>query len=240
MGELLLQAWIAGSRHRPLPVYGPTGVDRVVGGFGEAYTVDRGLRIAHHGTTVAKPAGFGGQPLTIPAEKLGASGAVVYRKDGVVIRAIGVEHSPVDPAFGFRVEYAGRSIVISGDTAYSPSLERMSQGAEVVFHEALNREMVRKMGTAFARSGLANVSKIMGDIQSYHASPEEAARLAQNAGVKTLVFYHLIPAVPSGYLERAFIGDAPSLFDGRIVTAKDGMIVSLPANGEAIDFDQLF
>ena len=79
MVELLLQAWIGGSRDKPLPVYGPTGVDRVVGGFGEAYTVDRGLRVAHHGTKVANPAGFGGDAPSL------FDGRIVTAKDGMII-----------------------------------------------------------------------------------------------------------------------------------------------------------
>lgn len=240
LGELLLQAWIAGSRDRPLPVYGPVGVDRVVKGIGEAYAGDRGFRIAHHGPQVANPTGFGGEPNTIPADRLGDSGGVIYRRDGVVIRAVNVQHAPVHPAFGYRIDYGGRSIVISGDTAYSPSLERMAKGSEVIFHEALNRQMVRKMGVAFARNQLPNVAKIMADIQSYHASPEDAARLAKNAGARALVLYHLIPAVPMGYLERAFLGDAPALFGGKLVVSQDGLIVSLPANGKGIEFDQAY
>ncbi|MFM5949092.1 MAG: MBL fold metallo-hydrolase, partial [Novosphingobium sp.] len=60
LGELLLQSWIAGSRGTPTPVFGPAGTDQVVAGFRQAYTTDEGFRVAHHGTKIANPAGFGG------------------------------------------------------------------------------------------------------------------------------------------------------------------------------------
>ena len=62
LGELLLQRWAGGANTSPLPVWGPTGVDRVVGGFMSAYELDRGYRIAHHGPKVVPPSGFGGAP----------------------------------------------------------------------------------------------------------------------------------------------------------------------------------
>ena len=76
------------------------------------------------------------------------------------------------------------------------------------------------------------------DIQDYHASPQDAARAAQNARAKALVLYHLVPSVPSGVMEAAFVGDAGKLFDGTLKVSRDGMLVSLPVGSKAIDFDQ--
>ena len=112
LGEMMLQAWIAGGRSSPLPIYGPEGTERVVAGFMEAYDIDRGFRIAHHGPEVARPGGFGGEARVI-------ADGVVYEQGGVTIRTIAVDHAPVDPALAFRIDYRGRSIVISGDTKYS-------------------------------------------------------------------------------------------------------------------------
>ena len=60
LGELLLQAWVAGGRSAPLPVYGPAGTDKVIAGFRSAYEFDQGYRVAHHGPKVVQPAGYGG------------------------------------------------------------------------------------------------------------------------------------------------------------------------------------
>lgn len=235
LGELMLQAWMAGGRSTPLPIYGPPGTDRVVNGFIEAYDIDRGYRIAHHGPEVARPGGFGGEAQIIAATEP----EVVYQSGEVTIRAIPVDHFPVDHALAFRVEYGGRSLVISGDTKYSQDLTKFASGADVLFHEALNSSMVGKIGKSLEKRGNKDGAKIMADIPDYHTSPEDAARVAQSSGVKALVLYHLVPAPPVRAVERAFIGDAPDRFDGQLKVAEDGMFVSLPAKSQTVNFDQL-
>ena len=235
LGELMLQAWMAGSRSAPLPIYGPAGTDRVVAGFMEAYDIDRGYRIAHHGPDVARPGGFGGEAHQLDI----ATRTTVYDTNGVTITAIPVDHYPVDHAYAYRVEYSGRALVISGDTKYSDNLASFARGADVLFHEALNPAMVGKIGAALSEHGNSDAAKIMSDIPDYHTSPEDAARVAQSAGVKALVLYHLVPAPPVRAVERAFIGDAPSLFEGDLRVAEDGMFVTMLSKGKAISFDQI-
>lgn len=232
LGELMLQAWMAGGRSTPLPIHGPEGTERVVAGFMEAYDIDRGFRIAHHGPEVARPGGFGGVARVV-------SDGVVYDQDGVTIRALTVDHAPVDHALAFRVDYKGRSLVISGDTKYSEVLAALSKGADVIFHEALNPRMVGTIGDTLAERGNTDGAKIMADIPDYHTSPEDAARVAEQADAKALVLYHLVPAPPARPIQRAFIGDAPELFEGRLEVAEDGMLVRLPAKGQDVTFDQL-
>lgn len=239
LGELMLQAWIAGGRGTPLPVYGPPGTDRVVSGFMQAYDIDKGFRIAHHGPAVARPGGFGGEARVISFDDAGDHDGKVFEEGGVLIRALPVDHAPVDFALAYRIDYKGRSLVISGDTTYSPALARFSQGADLLLHEALNPDMVGRLGRTLARRGNADAAKIMADIPDYHTSPEEAARVAESAGAKALVLYHLVPAPPARMIERAFLGDAPDLFGGALKLADDGMLVSLPAQSEKVEFDQL-
>lgn len=232
LGELMLQAWMAGGRSEPLPIYGPEGTDRVVEGFMQAYEIDRGYRIAHHGPEVARPSGFGGEANIIEA-------GFTFDKDQLSIRVMTVDHAPVDNALAFRLDYKGRSVVISGDLKYSEEFARFSQGADVILHEALNPEMVGKLGATLAARGNADAAKIMADIPDYHTSPEDAARVAQLAGAKVLVLYHLVPAPPVRLIESVFLGDAQDQFDGRLELAEDGMLISLPAGSEQVEFDQL-
>ena len=233
LGELLLQAWIGGSRATPLPIHGPTGVDQVVGGFASAYAIDRGFRIAHHGEKVANPAGYGGVAQTIALAD-GADAQVVYDQGGVKITAIRVNHAPVAPAFGYRVDYKGRSLALSGDTVYAPGFVSAASGVDVMFHEAMNKAMVAAMGAKMAERGHANTAKIMGDIQGYHSSPDDAARAAQGAGAKLLVLYHLVPAPPVRLIEPLFLGNAASQFHGPIRIARDGLLISLPAGSSDV------
>lgn len=237
LGELMLQAWIAGGRSTPLPIAGPDGTDAVVAGFTSAYQIDKGFRIAHHGPEVARPGGFGATAQLI---SLSGDSQSVYDRDGVRITAFRVIHDPVKPALGYRIDYKGRAIAISGDTVYAPTLVAASRNVDLLFHEAMNMKMVAALGAKLKERGRTDAAKIMGDIQGYHASPEDAARAAREAGAKALVLYHLVPAPPARLIEPLFLGDAPKQFPGTLKLAQDGMIVSLPAGGTAIDFSSAF
>ena len=237
LGEALLQAWVAGGRSAPLPVYGPVGTDTVVDAFRKGYEIDQGYRVAHHGEKVVAPDGFGGaaQIIALPD---GTDNQVVYDQGGVKITVIRVDHAPIAPAFGYRVDYKGRSLTLSGDTVYSPSFTAASKGADLMLHEALNKKMVAALGKKLGERGQAKNAQIMTDIQNYHASPEDAARSAKEAGVQALVLYHLVPAPPAKLIEPMFLGDAPKLFSGTLKVSHDGMIISLPAGGKQVKFSE--
>lgn len=239
LGELLLQAWIAGSRGTPLPVSGPVGTDKVIAGLTQVYEIDRGFRIAHHGPAVARPGGFGGTAQIIDLPE-GQPSQVVYDQGGVKITVIRVIHDPVKPAFGYRIDYNGRSVAISGDTIYTPDFVNAAKGADLMFHEALNPKMIGAMQAQLAKRGRTDSAKIMSDISGYHASPEDAARAAKEAGAKALVLYHLVPAPPVKLIEGLFVADAPKVFPGDLRLAHDGMIVHLPAGSQAVDYSDAF
>jgi ribonuclease Z len=87
--------------------------------------------------------------------------------------------------------------------------------------------MVSRMQDTLARTNRTTAAKIMHDIPSYHTTPEDAARIAREAGVRQLVFYHIIPALPLAYLDAAFLGDAPKIFLGPITVGRDGTAYGL-------------
>ena len=235
LGELMLQAWVGGSRSTPLPIAGPEGVGDVVAGFNMAYRLDSTYRTAHHGPQIANPAGFGGVAEVIAAPTGAGHAQVLLDRDDLKVTVIAVDHAPVEPSFGYRIDYKGRSVVLSGDTVYSADLVAAASGADVLFHEALRPSMVEEMRDAAAKNGQTHIAKVMGDILDYHASPEDAARAASDAKARQLVIYHIVPPLPSSMLDAAFLGDAPKLFSGPIRVAEDGLLVSLPAGGTAID-----
>ncbi|WP_328600534.1 MBL fold metallo-hydrolase [Pontixanthobacter aquaemixtae] len=236
MGPLMLNHWVRGARTSPLPVYGPTGVEAITDGFNAAYSTDNTYRTAHHGEAVAPLSGGGAQAM--PFEMEGQS-AVVLERGELKITAFKVPHNPADPAVGYRFDYKGRSFCISGDTAKSPSLERVCKNVDVLVHEALQPALVKEMQSVLEARGNASAAKIMFDIQDYHASPEEAAESAQTAGAEMLVLSHLVPPLPLSYLYPAFLGDAASRFDGPLIVGEDGMLFSLPADSNAIEQSRL-
>jgi len=236
MGPVMLMRWTGAAANTPLPVYGPSGVDQVMAGFNAVYAIDNGYRTAHHGPAIVPPAGAGAAaiPFALPEAGKGDT-VVVLERDGLKVTAIRVDHRPVSPAIGYRFDYKGRSIVISGDTSKSPSLVAAAKGADLLVHEALQPRLVVMMTTALDAKGLKNTAQITRDILNYHATPEQAAESAQEAGVRQLVLSHIVPAIPSALFYPAFLGDAPRRFTGPITIGEDGMLFSLPAGGGAIE-----
>ncbi|MFN4025237.1 MAG: MBL fold metallo-hydrolase [Hyphomonas sp.] len=234
LGELMVTAWVGGSRAAPLPVAGPSGVEEITAGFNAAYRIDSTYRTAHHGPAVANPEGYGLVPeiIRLPAGPGGR--AVLLDEDGLSITAFAVGHAPVEPAFGYRIDYKGRSAVISGDTIYSENLVRMAADTDILFHEALHPGMVAEMSKAAGSAGAAPLSKVFADILDYHASPVDAARAAEEAGAGHLVLYHIVPPLPSKLLHPVFLDGTRSAYGGPIEIGEDGSVYSLPAGSGAI------
>jgi ribonuclease Z len=238
LGELMLQRWVSGSNVSPVDVIGPVGVDQVVEGMNLAYRLDAVYRTAHHGPETAPPGGAGGVAWPLELSDDPDASAVVFDRDGVKITAFRVDHLPVDPAVGYRFDYKRRSVVISGDTVYSESLVEHAKGADVLFHDALNSEIVGMVGEAAGPSAPQAAAAIMRDIPSYHASPEDAARAATAAGVGRLVLYHVIPPVPRP-LSGLLVADARRLFKGPVTLAEDGMRFFLPPDSARVEVRNL-
>ena len=158
---------------------------------------------------------------------------IIIEKDGLKVTAFEVPHDPVKPALAFRFDYKGRSIVISGDTIYSENLISYSKDADVLFHEALSMNIVSMMEDFTKRSGNDLLSKILFDVQDYHTDPVDAAKAANEAGVKHLIFYHLAPVPAIWLVEDMFVRGVNSIRDDWTLS-DDGTMVVLPVNSEEI------
>lgn len=241
MGPFLLQRWGLGTFETPTPVYGPPGVETVVDGFRAAYVLDFGYRVAHHTPKIMPPGGSGGKGMPFALKPQGEGDAIVVLEDkGLKITAFRVDHSPVDPAVGYRFDYKGRSVVITGDTKKAASVAALSKGADLLIHEALQPKLVKVLEDEFAQRGIANTAQIMRDIVNYHTTPEEAAAVAAQAGVKELVFNHIVPPLPFRYAYPAFVGDAARFFEGPMTVGEDGMLFSMPAGTTTISKSRLY
>ena len=238
LGALNMQSWAMG-RLLPLRVYGPPGVDRVVSGFNEAYALDSTYRSAHHGESFMPLAISEMKAETIEEPRYGEGPTTVFEMNGLRIRAFPVRHDPVRPAYGYRFDYLGRSVVISGDTSATPALVDAAKGADVLVHEAEAKHMVSKVSEVAAKLGRPRVAKIMTDIQDYHSSPREAAEAANAAGVQLLVLTHLAPPPPNRIAERIFTRGVDEVRADGWLLGQDGLLITLPADSESIDVDGL-
>lgn len=226
LGEAITQSWIAG-RAKPLPVYGPEGVARVVEGFAAAYAADVDYRVAHHGEGYMSRAAATAQSHEIALGEAPNASAVVFERNGLTVTMFRVAHEPVYPAVGYRFDFAGRSVVVSGDTVRSASLIEHARSADVLIHEALQKDLIGR-GVAIASGlGLERIAKLAGDIPDYHTSPVEAAEVARDAGVAKLVLTHLVPAPNNFIARRLFRAGVSDVYEGPVVIAEDGMRISL-------------
>ena len=232
LGELALQRWAGGGHRTPLRVHGPDGTQQLVDSLKRAYTPDSLFRIAHHGQNVVPQSGFGMVASTIAINAGGDENHAALQTDkGLIVRAFRVDHDPVSPAFGYRFEYKGRSVTISGDTAFDPRVAAAAKDTDLLLHEALNADMVNVMKDAATEAGNRRLAKIFHDIQDYHATPVQAAQTAANANAGALVYTHIVPALPSKLLYPYWLKGAGDFYDGPITIGEDGMLFSLPAGG---------
>ncbi len=227
LGEAITQSWIAG-RKAPLPVYGPEGVERVVAGFAEAYAFDVEHRVAHHGDAYMPRAAASAEAHPVALGEAPDASALVFERNGLRVTMFRVDHDPVRPAVAYRFDFAGRSVVVSGDCAKSASMVTHSKGADVLIHEALEPTLVARAVAAAKRLGMDRQAKLAGDIPDYHTSPVEAAEIARDAGVGELVFTHLVPSPNNFLTRRIFLAGVADVFAGKVAIAEDGMRISLP------------
>jgi len=238
LGELELQRWVNGSNTAPVPIYGPTGVSEVVDGFNLAYRHSRAYRVKHHGAAIVPPSGAGGEarPFEEPADGVGK---ILIDDGNLKITAFRVSHAPVSPAVGYRFDYRGRSVLLSGDTIQSANLQKFAQGVDLLIHEALSPKLVEVISRSTEAAGRKNLSKITRDILDYHASPVDAAEIARDAKVGHLLFNHIVPPLLMKPMEDIFLEGVDDVYPGPVTLGRDGTTVRLEAGTDNIEVIEL-
>jgi ribonuclease Z len=203
--------------------------------------LDEGYRIAHHGTALMPSASWQMAPLTVRIDTgAGASpcaggSATVLEENGLKVTAFAVDHSPVAPAYGYRFDYKGRSVAISGDTVKCANLVAAATGADVLIHEAQSAHMVKLIQETAEQMGNARVARIMSDIQRYHTTPVEAASEANQAKVGLLVLSHIGPQTTNLLARIAFMRGVAEIRPQGVVLGYDGMLLTMPAGSKGIE-----
>jgi ribonuclease Z len=239
LGEFRMQTMVAG-RQSELPVYGPHGVKDLVAGFNQAYAEDARLRLAHHGPEVINVAASPLQAREFGKAFVGKMTAseVILQDGDLKVTAFEVNHDPIRPAVGYRFDWKGRSVVISGDTAKVDNLVNNAKGADVLVCESLAANLVALAKQQAAGVNNPRMAKILGDIPSYHVSPVDAAKMSIEAGVKLLVYTHHIPSVQVGS-PLYFLGVAAVRPAEQWVAGWDGLRVDLPVGSADVKQGEL-
>jgi ribonuclease BN (tRNA processing enzyme) len=205
-GNLLLLAWTAGLRTR-VDTWGPPPLAAITRLFFEMNAYDIKTRIADEGRVPLAP--------LVHVHEVRQSGPVVEDEHVRVTSAL-VHHPLVEPAFAYRFDGADRSIVISGDTAFSDNLIGLARGADVLVHEAMYGPAIDRLVARVPQAGT-----LRQHLMASHTLAEDAGRVAQAAGVKLLVLSHLVPPDDPAVTESMWIDAARTQFRGRIIVGRD-------------------
>ena len=224
-----LQSWIQG-RTSPLKVYGPEGINLVTKGFELAYSADYQYRNEHHGDDMLPMSIAGFNAIQIINNQF-----IPNDTPGLEILPFVVDHYPVNSAFGFKISYKDRTVVISGDTIHDGSVQKYSQDVDLLVHSAISIDIVERMrGIA----PIPQMDKILFDIQDYHTSIEEAGEIARDANVEHLLIYHSIPTPRNALMERVFFRPLEGVFENYSLS-DDGTRVIMPVGNDDIFIDEI-
>jgi ribonuclease Z len=180
--DLWLTGWIMG-RTVPLRIWGPKGTQQMISHLQHAYEYDVHIRR----DVDEKLAGPGA--VLVPKE---ISEGVIYENRGVTVTAFAVDHRPIKPAFGYRVDFAGHSVVLSGDTRFSENLIRFAKGTDVLIHEVLDPEAYNQL-----KEDSVFTNEQRQKVIAHHITPREAGMVFTRVKPKLAVYSHIVPpAVP--------------------------------------------
>ncbi|MDB4591476.1 MBL fold metallo-hydrolase [Gammaproteobacteria bacterium] len=220
--------WMNGQRSSKQKVFGPEGVQLLTDGIELAYTKDYFFRNEHHGDVIA--------PLNIvgfDTHTVNLNNPVLIDNEDLKITAYSVSHDPVDPALGYRIDYKGRSISISGDTIYDQNLVNNSKDADVLFHESMSLEILDLINANAKATGNMVAEIVTIDILDYHTPILEVVKAAKEANVRHLVFYHHLPAPRNQIMEDVMYRGVDEIMQ-EWTASNDGTMIILPIDSEEI------
>ena len=207
-GNLIWLAWTAGLGTR-VDAWGPPPLQKMTKLFFEMNAYDIKTRISNERRVPIAP--------LVHVHEIRHNGAVMS-DDNLRVTAALVDHPPVTPAFGYRFDGPDRSIVISGDTAPSDNLVKLAHGADVLVHSVMYPAAIDRL---VGRVPNADPATLKESILTHQTSAEDAGRIAQSAGVKTLVLSHFVPADDPQITDQMWIDAAHSRFDGEVILGRD-------------------
>ena len=201
--DLWLTGWLTSKRSVPLKVFGPTGTDNMIEYLQKAFDYDIKIRIEDD-----KAPEEGSKLLSAEIQE-----GVVYEKNGVKVIAFLVDHYPVVPAFGFRIEYDGHSVVLSGDTRYSENLIKYARGTDLLIHEVI-----------IAPDTLSK-SDPKYNIFAHHTTPEQAGKVFNEVKPKLAAYSHI--GKMYGHNEQELLKRTKVNYSGPIIIGEDLMSFSI-------------
>lgn len=171
--DLLLTGWAGGGRRVPLEVWGPEGTRDMFAHLQQAFAFDIRMRR----DVDERLPGDGIRVLSHDIKE-----GVVFDDRGIKVTAFLVDHSPVAPAFGYRIDYRGHAVALSGDTRAAENLIRFAEGVDVLVHEVLDSGTLHQRFPRNAEMAAAILAK--------HTTPEQAGEVFSRVRPRLAVYSH--------------------------------------------------
>jgi ribonuclease Z len=204
--DLWLTGWLVGAgRDRPLHVRGPSGTTNMLSHLQRAYEFDIRIRLGDD-----RPAPDGA---VLKGEDI--SEGLVLEEGGLKITAFAVDHEPVRPAFGYRVDYGGRSVVLSGDTRVSQNLIRHAMAVDLLVHEVASPETFQRAGVRPERAA---------SVIAHHVTPEQAGEVFAKTKPRLAVFSHIVQ--PSA-TQQDLLPPTRKTYGGPVEVGDDLMVIEV-------------
>lgn len=201
--DLWLTGWVVNRREEPLMVYGPVGTRALVDHLRQAFAFDVEIRTAEARRS----------PEGIRIDVFEIEDGFVWEEDGVTVRAFTVDHRPIEPAFGFRLDSGGRAVALSGDTRYSESLIRHAAGVDLLIHE------VAEAPEAF-KTEHPDLPRL-----AHHTQAEGAGRVFAAVSPKLAVYSHLV--LVRGFEASDLIPLTRRTYGGPVIVGEDLMSIAI-------------
>ena len=204
--DLFLTPWASEeARKVPFEVWGPPGTREMMDHMQKAFAFD--IRIRRDVDEKYSKEG-----ITVSSHDI--KEGPVFEKNGVMVTAFLVDHGPVKPAFGYRIDYGGHSVALSGDTRFSENLIKFSQGVDVIIHEAVDAEALR------ARPG-NRTRKQMENIIAHHTTLQQAGDVFSRIKPRLAVYSHILGN------SNDLIGGTRKTYSGPLEGGEDLMTIEI-------------
>ena len=205
-GNLIYNAWASGLR-AGVDAYGPPPIKAMTEAYWQLNRFDIETRIADEGRPDLRK--------LVTAHEFAEPGPVMQNAD-VKVTAARVRHPPIVHAYAYRFDSADRSIVISGDTAYSSELIALAKGADVLVHETMHLG-----GLESLLKRVPNAATLREHLLASHTATEDIGKVAAAAGVKTLVLSHLVPSDDNSITDDMWAEGVRKHYAGQIIVGRD-------------------
>ncbi len=212
LDDVWLTGWIY-QRKNSLNVYGPEGTEDAIQGIHQAYSYDVAIR--------QKNAKLNEAIVYMQANDYDPG--VIYAADGVKVTAFAVNHAPVYPAFGYRIDFGERSVVISGDTTYSESLIKHAENVDVLIHEIFS-----------AKDEILAKNPRLQKIQNYHTTPMQLSAVLNKTKPQISVLTHVILV---GVSENELINELKQSYTGEVYMGEDLMRIEVGSKIKLVPFE---